>query len=433
MLVLTARKALTSILALLALSLDAAAGVLVVGPGGFPDIQAAVDAAQDGDLILVRPSTWPGFTIVNKSIDIYADPSATIKGPIVVQGVTAGKTVTLRGLTADMVKFGQNTAVALSLIQCQGTIWLEDCEFLGGAESSFGEAGPGHPALFAKECAQVVAVRCSFTGGSPISFGFIYSGTPAPAGEGATVNATNATFFECTFQGGTVHGSMYLTNCAPCAAGAAGLLVDGPSSVLLEAATCRGGDGQSRTDCSFCYSASSGNGGPGILTRSNVPAGAVKIRDSVLLGGDPGGIGFTCSPGNPGPATSGPPASYDFLPGTSRSLAVPGPVREATQATIDLAGLPNDAVLLFVDPGVGGLAAFPFPGLFALGFPPAVTTMLPPLPPSGTAKITVSVPSLPPGLQGIAIGLQALMSDPTNTRTATLSSPSRVLVLDSAY
>lgn len=46
---------------------SAAAGILLVGPAGFADFQAALDAAVPGDVVLVTPGTFFGhFALAGK-------------------------------------------------------------------------------------------------------------------------------------------------------------------------------------------------------------------------------------------------------------------------------------------------------------------------------------------------------------------------------
>ena len=82
--------------------------VLVVGPGEpFVTIQPAIDAAQDGDVVLVRPGTYAGFVVDGKSLVVHADGAVTLtesveKSCIQVQNVPAGSRVVVRGFFAKM-------------------------------------------------------------------------------------------------------------------------------------------------------------------------------------------------------------------------------------------------------------------------------------------------------------------------------------------
>jgi parallel beta-helix repeat protein len=76
-----------------------AARMLVVGPGGFPTITAAVTAARDGDTILVRPGRYKESVIVE------------------------GKTITIRGDgDRDTIVVGWDKGPAFMLVETRSTL-----------------------------------------------------------------------------------------------------------------------------------------------------------------------------------------------------------------------------------------------------------------------------------------------------------------------
>jgi hypothetical protein len=63
----------------LALAPAALANVTILGqPGSYATIQAAVNAAVDGDVLIVDAGTYAGFTIDGKGIAIVASPGSSI-------------------------------------------------------------------------------------------------------------------------------------------------------------------------------------------------------------------------------------------------------------------------------------------------------------------------------------------------------------------
>jgi hypothetical protein len=82
----------------------AATGVCVGGPHCYATVQAAVDAAQNGETIRIAPGTYAGGIVVEKSVDLVgAGANATVisgGGPVVTIGSkTSSPTVSITGVT----------------------------------------------------------------------------------------------------------------------------------------------------------------------------------------------------------------------------------------------------------------------------------------------------------------------------------------------
>jgi hypothetical protein len=102
------RIALLAIVAAAALAIAgagrSASGLCVGGPHCYPTIQAAVDAAQDGDTIRIGPGTFAGGVMIAKSVSLQGVASAATRitggGPVVTIGSpTVAPTVTISGVT----------------------------------------------------------------------------------------------------------------------------------------------------------------------------------------------------------------------------------------------------------------------------------------------------------------------------------------------
>src|SRR5262245_3732204 len=71
-------------------------------PGCYSSLQAAVDAAQDGDTVQVRSGTWAGGVTVTKSLTLTGAGNAVVSGggPVITIGsATRTPTVTISNLT----------------------------------------------------------------------------------------------------------------------------------------------------------------------------------------------------------------------------------------------------------------------------------------------------------------------------------------------
>ncbi len=99
----------------------------------FPDIQSAIDAAANGDSVILRSGSYDNFEIDGKALTVVADDGVTANvlgfGPgdafVRVVNLSLGQTVVLRGLH---VISGQvfGSTVAVRLADNAGTVWIED-------------------------------------------------------------------------------------------------------------------------------------------------------------------------------------------------------------------------------------------------------------------------------------------------------------------
>ncbi len=138
-------------------------------PADFPTIQAAVNAAFNGFIILVAPGSYAPFNFNGKRITVQSTNGATAttidasgqRVSAVVFGIGASFDTTLRGFTIETGNAGGGGGVFLNgdgtpAGNCDGTI--EDCRFIRGT----GTVGYGG-GLYA-EYGNVVVRRCVFDG-----------------------------------------------------------------------------------------------------------------------------------------------------------------------------------------------------------------------------------------------------------------------------
>lgn len=187
------------------------------GPGvNFTTIQEAVDAAADGDLVVVRGSpTAYAPAIVMKGLRIVGQPKAGLR-PILapggygffVQYLQANRPCTLAGFDAvpgaKLAVLSCAAPVVLDSIGSPGagfTVTITQVSSITVRDSTF-EPGSGYSLVTAQST--VVLSRCTLLGRNASLAG---GGTPALAGIVATLGTV--TLVDCTVTGGLGAGSAY--------------------------------------------------------------------------------------------------------------------------------------------------------------------------------------------------------------------------------
>lgn len=131
-------------------SLLAQGGPIVVvdaanGPGtNFVDVQAAVLAAPDGSVLLVRPGAYAPVTIDGKGVTVVAESSFTIQGSLSILNTNAQQRVVVRGFV--MGGFGNNVVLS----NAAGPVTLD------AVGQSLQSHGWGQTGLIVSDCQQVV-------------------------------------------------------------------------------------------------------------------------------------------------------------------------------------------------------------------------------------------------------------------------------------
>ncbi len=381
-------RAARSVLAVLCLSLPAAAqGVLHVvddlaGPGvDFTDVQSAVDAASDGDTILVRDGTYPGFTVTAKALAVVGDAGASVRftSLITVQNLGGNDDVVLRGfrIEPDGLLSG-----LLDVRTSTGSLWVEDID---------AEAG----AMF--QAGSVAWVRCDLA-------------TTKPA-TGLRSFQSDAFIEECTVVAGPGNDGFIDDKLGvpfPGGIGGVGLRADGGDELFVTGSSLTGGGGGHGLEPSPpdpCTNGGNGGHGLGIFAASSL----VRTQDSVFTGGLGGAGGAGCADGTDGAevfVAAGPgPVS---IAGTTRSLSGNSPVREGQTLTLSLTGAPDDVAFLLYSVGQEHAFVPGFNGALLLASPFTVVPSSLPLGPAGALDLPVTVPELGAGIEALTIHLAAL-------------------------
>lgn len=409
---------------------QARAGVITVGPTGqnFTTIQAGVDAAVDGDVLLVKPGSYASFQITSKALAVVADGAGVnVNSPVTVASTSAGQIVHLSGLTVSAFPSGP-PYTALTISNCSGIVRLQDLTLTG--------VGVGSASLL-QNSPSVSFARCTLRGAT----GFYVGQVPAGPGGGLSAQNSGGALYDCQVLGGNGQQGGYFGMSTQLAAhaGAPGCALGSSSTLFCSGGNLRGGNGGSGASGS-CFPTPL-NGAPGADGASALQIDATSHADlldcslvagSAGQGGAPGSGG--CTPGGtrgqPASTIGGSPANANSLAGTHRLLSSSSPARELTNVVLSLSGQPGDRVLLI-------FAAMPrhelylaFNGVLLYG-EGARRALIGTLPGSGTMSFTLPIADLGPGVQTATRYLQCAFIDTASQ--VTLSDPLTLVLLDQAY
>lgn len=306
--------ALSTLGFLVCLAPGPAAGVLVVdaagGPGAdFADIQPAVDAALDEDVILVRTGSYGPVTIDGRSLSVVADEGAvvTLSGAFRIVNVEADQRVVVAGLERVVTSDNHFVADEWAITDCAGPVLLQDCGLRLTVDPSvlFG------PVARIEDAASVVLTRFAFRDG-----GF-YASAVFATDMMLFVAESNVSLFDSEIIG--FDGNQEVDGFAA--------VVLSASSLFASGSTLRGGTGADQVlNPVFGTCIPPGDGGNALVFAS--PSG-VALLDSPLIAGVGGEFfpGSRCKePPVDGVAVSGTGSVTELAP-SARSFHATTPVR----------------------------------------------------------------------------------------------------------
>lgn len=377
----------------------------LAGPGSdFTTIQAAVDAAVGGDVLLVRAGVYPGFGIDAKPLTVAAEPGAavSIDGVVLVQNLASGADVLLTGLEIDA------TAIFLTslfdLRSSLGPIWIEDCVAEGAAMFQTNKTG---------------FVGCSFvstassSGLSSFGSNVAVWRTDVSAGDGTD---------------GQIDPKLMIP--IPGNAGTSGYRATAGDRIFLSDCNLQAGDGGDGVDeggqCS-----NGGAGGDGLDVLALDPE--VYLQATTFLPGAPGLGGTGCSDGTTG-------VEFDLVPGAAppvnfaaparRLLANTQVAREGENLSLTFEGELGDVAFLLFGFEQGHSIVQNFQGALMQDnftiFPPPLT-----LNGAGQFVLSFSVPELGPGIESLKLYLTPFFVDPGLAKF--LGAPTAVVLLDNSF
>lgn len=415
-------------IALLVLTAAVSADVVVVEPGGpvgtLPTVQAGVDAAGEGDMVLVRSSSGFAQAVVidGKSLQLVADTGfAPRVQQIVVRNVDAGQSVLVRGVDVGGAgAFPVGDGVLLE--SNAGPVRLEDltAQGRGGSPGTLSSAPvDGAAGLSVVACNDVVAVECGFfAGGGGWLEDEDFEFSPSDGGAGVLVRSTTLALLDCVATGGP-GGSVTDTTADSGGWGGDGVL-NKTGTVFFSGGIATGGDGGD-ADCDFFAGSCGAGGRGGDGYHQEFASASVVFRGGDLSGGN-AGVGGSGVPSLSGQATDLEAGTLDVLPAAPRGFDVTSPVREGDDATLTFSGLPGDTALLVL--------GFAPTQAFLPAYQGALLTTPPTIIPLGGVGVTplqivATIPDLPPGVDDVTLYIQAAYDDGASV----LLGPARALTL----
>lgn len=413
--------------------------VNVSGPSPFTTIQSAVDAASDGDVVLVRAGTYnAGFTITDKALTVVGDGAVTIKNRVRVANLSITRSVVLAKLSIVPVVGSVSALTALHLYGNSGEVRVQECTIRGGpGQIDFGyTSDPGDHGVRVEDCAGGVAlVRCAIEGGGGGCA--CYGGMANPywdgreGGDGLYVSGARVALYDCTTLGGLGgHGGLIGGNGG---FGARVLAGAGTTFLMASKTSFTGGQGGDADDW-ICFGACHhpGDGGDGL----SIGAGtAAWTLDATFAGGGVGGSFGPPTPPSPGQALVAVGSHFEFA--VSRvTLEVPSLARAGAPTTLTVRGDPGDQVFLLRGRRMPFLGIPSWRGVRLVAaagsqIQERVPTPFVTIPASGSIAVTITAPLLEAGENEERVQYQAYRKTPSGQ--VTLGSYGVLTVVDPSF
>lgn len=424
-------RSIVAALAAAVLSTDARAAnqVFVVDPAGLPGgtfatVQAAVDAAGPGDLVLVVPGTYAEFvTIDAKTVALIGDTSSGGSRPAIagftVKNVGAAQHAVVRGFTVGG-SFALFAAGSLATIDnCAGSVIVEDVDVAAAGTVPVA----GLPALRVINSAKTLLTRCLLAG--PAGQAEILAGFGFAPGPGLVCTNSALFLYDTSASGGAGADAQFVSifgHLSPSQAGAAGaVFVSG--TLFASGSTIAGGaGGDGFLNGVTCVPSSSGGSGVDV---GGALTGLALAAAGGAAGVDPPGCPQTGAAGAALAVTTG---SVTTIADVARSYEVTTPIHEGQVATTTVTGVAGENVVLLLSfaPNVSYFNSLK--GALIGAFP-LTAVVLGVIPPGGvlTFPSTVAVGSLPPSFDGVELFEQVLVGGAAGT--GLVSSPTAVAIV----
>lgn len=379
-----------------AASSAAAANRVWIVDSASSSIQAAVDAAADGDVVLVKAGHYAGFRIDDKAVGVVADDGAqvSIGGAVTVRDLGAQRDVVLAGLALDR---------PLWCFDASGSIRIESCRVLGDPTAI---SSSRHAALV-ERCRDVAFIDCTLAGASQLGF--------LPAGAGLSVSASNVALYGVIASGGPGWPGAAGFDGMP---GADGLRASAGSWIHAAGSTLAGGAGGSGPSGGCQGTPCDGGAGGRGLALSGAGTRAHMLATTVHGGaGGSAGVGASICPSCPGQSgvdgadiETSTGAAADTIAGRARALDAPHIAREGAGILLRMNGEIGDRAGVLValqtafrfQPLAHGVATFG--GARVVWLPATIDA-------NGSATLLLRAPRLSPVEQARVLFLQSVHRD----------------------
>ncbi len=383
----------------------AQADVIVVdqnGGGDFLGVAPAVQAAVDGDVILIRDGFYPEAAVIEidgKALTLTAELGwdARIAPGFVIRNLPDGGQVVLENLLLFGKPSNATTpaGAALRLEDNLGHIRVQGCLVLGGGGAHNAQRD-GAAGLVSSASLSVALVNSTVTGGDG-QFSPDLSVQTGNGGPGVDWQSAGELFIENTTVYGGYGGSNLIGGWPDGGVGGTGMHI-GAGQTYIATSLCSGGQGGTAHE--------GGDGGIGLMIESG--ASLASTQDAFFSGGS-GGFSDAGPDGGDGDSVIDLFQGLQTLPGKAYPFVATSPVREFETGTFEVFNLPaGQQVLLFFSTS---MAAFYVPEFEVLSLvSPAITAVLTlgPTVPFQPFDKTFHVPSLPLGMQSVQVAFQPL-------------------------
>lgn len=347
-----------------ALASVVAADLWTVGPAGsgaqFSEIQAAIDAARDGDVILVRAGGYRQI-VVDKPLRILGDGADAVRiggngFGVRIRDIGQGEELVLSGMTVRAV-LSQLSLPTIALDDCPGTVVLQG---IVAPASSFTVG------VQAVNCARAFLLDCDITGGVPGAIGAVLAQNSelwiddsritgvstteifrALATPGVEVIASTLHVWRSRIRGGDLGTTLMLLGPTPRAPGI---------RAVLSTVEHFGGPGAEVSGGMGVFDATLGQGLPGGSGVDLIQNSSARFQADISVQGGANGGGVGQAPAFQADASS----SFTLDPRVFPTLASSAQrVQLGSSLALGLSGNPGGFQVLFVSLRTGPTLTFP--------------------------------------------------------------------------